>query len=117
MKTGKKRIVFQKNHYIVLAGDGFWLPIGWWNPDNGATHATYKETQFGTHYAMLLSAANSYAWLDYHKREDDQLPEIPYVEDGLKYIQDDFMNEIKAPTKKALKDVIDKKFKWIKKIS
>jgi hypothetical protein len=84
---GKKRVVFQKNGQIVLAGGingqgGTWWPVGWLRPDVAID---------GTRFARILK--NQY---------ECSIPNDP----------NDF-ESIKAPSKKALKILINKKYRWV----
>lgn len=82
---GKKRVVFQKNGQIVLAGGingqgGTWCPVGWLRPDVAID---------GTRFASILK-----------DRHICSTPNDP----------NDF-ESIKAPSKKALKILINKKYR------
>ena len=85
MMYGKKRIVIQKNYQIVLAGsDG---NGGTWWPVGWLRPDIGLD---GTRFANILK--------DQYGDRDDGTENF---------------ETIQAPSKKALKDVINKKYKWV----
>ena len=83
---GKKRIVIQKNNQIVLAGGGSWFPVGLI-----IKYPDFMEQDWVGIRAKVVKEQYIYRY----PRDENNFDEI-YV-----------------PNKKALKELVNKKYEWI----